>query len=46
MGLQNNNNPKLRVAGQNNIWVQAKLWPGIENTVKVKVVVSPKSMLL
>jgi hypothetical protein len=45
MGLQNNNNPKLRVMGQNEIWVQA-LSPCIENIVKVKVVASPKSMIL
>ncbi len=32
----------LGVLGQNDIWVLAP-WPGIENNIKGKVVVSPKS---
>jgi len=31
----------LRVLGQNDIWVLAP-WPNIDNTIKGKVVVSPK----
>jgi len=50
MGLQNYNNPNLKnfkipnlgIPGQNDIWVQAP-WPGIENTIKGKVVASPKA---
>ncbi len=32
----------LRVLGQNDIWVLA-MWPGIKNTIRGKVVASPKS---
>jgi hypothetical protein len=49
MGLQSHRNPNfwnfeipnLWVPGQNDIWVQA-LWPGIENTIRGKVMASPK----
>jgi hypothetical protein len=40
--LRNFETPNLRVLGQNDIWVQAP-WPGIENTIRGKVVASPKS---
>jgi hypothetical protein len=39
--FKNFETPKLGVLGQNDIWVQA-LWPGIENTIRGKVVPSPK----
>jgi len=50
MGLQNRGNlnfenfktPKLGVPKQNDIWMQAP-WPSIENTIRGKVVASPKS---
>jgi hypothetical protein len=47
MGLQSPGNPNVRhfnlgVLGQNDIWVLA-LWPGTENTIRGKVMVSPKS---
>jgi len=52
MCLQNYRNPnfenfetsKLRVLGQNDIWVHAP-WPNIENIIRRKVVASPKSRL-
>jgi hypothetical protein len=36
--------PNLGVLGQNDIWLLA-LWPSTKNTIKGKVVASPKSML-
>ncbi len=52
MGLHNGRSPNLRnfeilnlgVLGQNDIWVQPP-WPSIENTIRGKVVASPKSGL-
>jgi len=41
MGFQNYGSPNLGVSEQNDIWVHA-LWPGIENTIREKVVVSSK----
>jgi len=48
MGLQSRESPNLgnfrtlnlEILGQNDIWVLAS-WPGIENTVRGKVVVPP-----
>jgi hypothetical protein len=40
--FENFRTPNLGIPGQNDIWVQA-LWPGIENTIRGKVVASPKS---
>ncbi len=40
--FQNFRTPNLRIPGQNDIWVQA-LWPSTKNTIKGKVVASPKS---
>jgi hypothetical protein len=37
-------NSNLGVSGQNDIWVLAP-WPGTKNTIKGKVVVSPKFRL-
>ncbi len=47
MGLQscgspNFMTPNMWIPGQNDIWVLA-LWPNIENTIRGKVVASPKS---
>jgi hypothetical protein len=40
--FENFGTPNLGIHGQNDIWVQA-LWPGTDNTVRGKVVTSPKS---
>jgi hypothetical protein len=40
--FENFETPNLGVPRQNDIWVQAS-WPGIENTIREKVVASPKS---
>ncbi len=50
IGLQNHGSsnfknfgtPNLKVVGQNDIWVQAP-WLGIENTIRGKLMASPKS---
>jgi hypothetical protein len=42
MGLKNRGSHNLGILGQNNIWVQAS-WPGTKNTIRGKVMVSPKS---
>ncbi len=39
--FENFETPKLGVPGQNDIWVQA-LWPSTNNTIREKVVASPK----
>jgi ribulose 1,5-bisphosphate carboxylase large subunit-like protein len=39
--LKNFGTPNLGILGQNDIWVLAP-WPKIENTIKGKVVISPK----
>jgi hypothetical protein len=36
--------PNLGIPRQNDVWVQA-LWLGIENTIRGKVIASPKSAL-
>jgi len=41
INLKNFGTPNLGILGQNDIWVLAP-WPNIKNTIKGKVVISPK----